>query len=290
MMRAEGCVDEDRSWAEMLPEVLVKSFQRLPLPDMFLTVPLVCKAWRKASLDPSLWESIDLRDWVEDFGFSSTYVERMVKLVVNRSCGRLKDLLLSDYGTDDMLIYISERCNSLKGLSIAHSDITDSGIFKVAHRFPHLELLVISGCDGLSKVAIEELGKKCKALKWLERNGSDNCFTLVGSIDNDEEALAIAQNMPQLKHLEMVDTHISTSGLQALLEGCLNLEYLDVRRCRNIILKGPTLQKCLMLKEFYISDAFEEEYWDSEFEEIDIDYYDDTEEWFSPFDLDYLDY
>eukprot|EP01018_Ginkgo_biloba_P030166 Gb_15191 [translate_table: standard] len=289
----ENSVEESRCWAEMLPEALVVVFRKLSLQDMFMTVPLVCSSWHKASLDPLCWERIDLRDWASDFANSPEDVERMVKLIVDRSCGRLREFSLCDYGTDTMLHYIAERCNFLKCLRFSHSNhITDSAFCKVAYKFPELEELDISGCDNLSKVALQEIGQCCKVLKWLERSGSDCCFTLVANVQNNEEALTIARSMPHLKHLEMTDTQISNEGLLALLEGCSDLEYLDVRRCRNLTIEKTTAEKRFKVKYFHISEDWDDDsQYSDDFEEVDsLLEYDDVIEWINPYDPDYINF
>jgi hypothetical protein len=45
----------------METDCLVHVFARLDLEDLAAAAPLVCRAWRRAAADPSLWHALDLR-------------------------------------------------------------------------------------------------------------------------------------------------------------------------------------------------------------------------------------
>ena len=73
------------AWGEMDTDCLAHVFRHLPLDDLSAAAPLVCRGWRRAAADPSLWRALDLRHarfWISvckiyrpwakwaDFGFS----------------------------------------------------------------------------------------------------------------------------------------------------------------------------------------------------------------------------
>ncbi|XP_019090199.1 PREDICTED: F-box protein SKIP19-like [Camelina sativa] len=62
--------------------------------------------------------------------------------------------------------------------------------------------------------------------------------------ENDDDALAIAETMPGLLHLQMFGNGLSDTGLNAILENCPNLEHLDLRRCFNVNLVGDLQKRC----------------------------------------------
>lgn len=57
----------------------------------------------------------------------------------------------------------------------------------------------------------------------------------------DDEALAIARTMPQIKHLEMPYGLPTTAGVTEILSACLELEFLDLRGCWYVRLEGEEL-------------------------------------------------
>ena len=60
----------------------------------------------------------------------------------------------------------------------------------------------------------------------------------------DFGALAIAKNMPKLRHLQLIGNRVTNDGLQAILDGCPHLESLDLRKCFNVTLSGNLGKRC----------------------------------------------
>lgn len=61
---------------------------------------------------------------------------------------------------------------------------------------------------------------------------------------SDKQAIAIAETMPKLRHLQIFGDGLTDRGLQAILNGCPDLESLDLRQCFNLTLAGNLRQKC----------------------------------------------
>ncbi|XP_070019540.1 putative F-box/LRR-repeat protein 23 [Nicotiana sylvestris] len=57
-------------------------------------------------------------------------------------------------------------------------------------------------------------------------------------------ALAVARNMPKLRHLSLLGNVLTNEGLYAILDGCLHLQSLDIRHCFNINLEGDLGGRC----------------------------------------------
>ncbi|OIT34125.1 putative f-box protein [Nicotiana attenuata] len=110
-----------------------------------------------------------------------------------------------------------------------------------------LEELSLTHTD-IATEGIEALGRCCPRLKSFELNNS--CYmgsdiNLVNDSDEDEsdegdirnnDALAIAKNLPTLQHLQLIGNSLTNEGLQAILDSCPNLVSLDLRRCFNVSL------------------------------------------------------
>ncbi|KAK3039750.1 hypothetical protein RJ639_027407 [Escallonia herrerae] len=83
------------------------------------------------------------------------------------------------------------------------------------------------------------------AIGWIEASLKlNNQGSRRPYIDCDDEALAIAENMPGLRHLQLFGNKITKDGLQAILDNCPNLQSLDLRQCFNVNLGGNLGKRC----------------------------------------------
>lgn len=62
--------------------------------------------------------------------------------------------------------------------------------------------------------------------------------------DEDDFVITIAKCMPQLRHLELVGSEMTNTGLQAILDGCTHLVSLNLRHCFNINLNSSCGMLC----------------------------------------------
>jgi hypothetical protein len=113
---------------------------------------------------------------------------------------------------------------------------------EVAAKLPLLEELEISYCS-LSKEALKAVGRCCPHLKSLKFNNRGRyheiyeymSFCQEDQLKHDEVALAIAENMSELRHLQLFGNTLTNNGVQAILDGCPHLESLDLRQCFNTV-------------------------------------------------------
>ncbi|KAE8716892.1 putative F-box/LRR-repeat protein 23 [Hibiscus syriacus] len=232
---------ETRNWLELPFDVTASILSRLGAVEILNSAQNVCSQWRNICKDPSMWRSIDMRNsgdlWDMDYD-----LEKMCIHAIDRSCGYLLDINVEYFGTDEILSYISERSVHLKRLRLVSCyNISDEGLSKAALKLPFLEELEISYCS-ISKYSLETIGRSCPFLKTLK-------FNLQGyrrfHLESDDEALAIAQTMPELCHLQLFGNKLTNEGLQAILNGCPHLEYLDLRQCFNVSLGGNLEKRCV---------------------------------------------
>jgi len=136
-------------------------------------------------------------------------------------------------------ILLSTRSGKLKRLSIAccYGMVCES-LVEVVQKFPLLEELSLTHTT-ITIEGIEALGRSCPRLKLFELNnslymGSGDCF------DNEdvrnEEALAIAKNLPTLHHLQLIGNRMTIKGVEAILDNCPHLVSLDLRLCKYVSL------------------------------------------------------
>ena len=150
------------------------------------------------------------------------------------------------------------RACHLRRLRVLQCDnITDEAWCEVAKKLPWLEELDISICH-VSKVTLEAIGRNCSLLKSLKFNLEAFRHP---HIEYDDEALAIAQTMPELRHLHLLGNKLTNAGLLAILDGCPHLESLDLRGCFNVNLGGRLGRRCAQqIKDLRHPDAPTDDY------------------------------
>jgi F-box/leucine-rich repeat protein 2/20 len=117
-------------------------------------------------------------------------------------------------------------------------DILCRKLSEVGFKFPMLEEFDIS-FSNICMNSLENIGRSCPVLKSLKfRRTSDVPFKWNG------DAFAIAKTMPKLCHLSMIGNSLSNAGLEAILDGCPLLEFLDLQRCVHLDLSGSLGKRC----------------------------------------------
>ncbi|XVE94242.1 hypothetical protein REPUB_Repub01dG0264700 [Reevesia pubescens] len=229
-----------RNWLELPHDVTASILLRLGAVEIIESAQKVCTQWRKTCKDPSMWRSIDMWNLgdLHDMPYS---LEKMCMHAIDRSCGGLVDINIEYFGTDDLLTYITQRTSNLRCLRLITCwDISDEGLSEAASKFPLLEELEIYS-GNTSQDAIEAVGRCCPLLKTFKFNREG---IRDPSFQYDEEALAIAENMHGLHHLQLIGNNLTNHGLQAILDGCTDLESLDLRRCFQVNLEGDMGKRC----------------------------------------------
>ncbi|RID40484.1 hypothetical protein BRARA_J00524, partial [Brassica rapa] len=131
---------------------------------------------------------------------------------VDRRQGGLVEIHLWNFCTNSLLSYI------------AHS----KGLAEAVVKLPLLEELEVSDCSYIGY---------CSSL-------GDTPKVVGQSYKSDDVALAIAETMPGLRHLQLFGNKLTEAGLNAILDSCPNLEHLDLRNCYNLNLSGNLKKRC----------------------------------------------
>ncbi|KAJ9536363.1 hypothetical protein OSB04_un000455 [Centaurea solstitialis] len=239
-----------RNWLELPSDVMASILSRVGLHDIIENAEKVCTTWRKICKDPSMW-----RDICIDYSCQSLSYERftnMCKLAVDRSQGQLIDVTIAQFGyfgDFELLQYVADSCSSyrsshLRRLKIkAYNSLWCRRWTEELKKFPLLEEFSLYSFH-IPKEVVETVGCYVPLLKTLKLNkGKSTIFG--GTIATcDKMAIAIGENLHELEHLELIGNQMSNNGLQVILDGCLHLKSLDLRKCRFLDLEGDLGKRC----------------------------------------------
>lgn len=208
----------------------------------------VCQQWRRVSLDPSLWQSIDLSSCAHP-----RIRDRTVICLVSRvTSSAITYIDLSGPGclrlTNVSLFHIARQCHKLRKLYICNRNrITSTGIEMIARHCPYLEVLGmskcplilsrglgfvlrrskllreldISGCLWVTNAVLVEIGQLCVCLVYLSIEGCKKV--------TDYGIVSLANSCTTLKHINLRNTkRISNAGMEQFLTKLPNLEGLEI--------------------------------------------------------------
>ncbi|QHN79046.1 Putative F-box/LRR-repeat protein [Arachis hypogaea] len=146
-----------------------------------------------------------------------------------------------------VILYRQCQLRRLRLVQCYFYNITEEGLCEIAQKLSLLEELDITLCSRVSSVTLEAIGRGCPLLKSFKFN--DIVYSFIGG--NNDEAFAIAQNMPNLRHLQLVKNRLDNDGVSAILDSCRCLESLDLYWCYNANLEGRLRKMCdKQLKDF----------------------------------------
>ncbi|MED6127018.1 hypothetical protein PIB30_084051 [Stylosanthes scabra] len=188
-------------------------------------------------MDPLMWRTIYMCD-IGIFKSVDYDLDLLCRDAIDRSCGFLEDITIQYFGSENLLKFIIDSgCHKLRRLRLVqcYYGISDEGLCEMAQKLPLLEELDITLSERVSSVALKGIGRGCPLLKSFKCN-ENNMYS--------EVAFAIAQNMPNLRHLQLVGNCLNNSGLSAILDGCPLLESLDLRGCDDVKLEGELRKRC----------------------------------------------
>ncbi|KAK4353081.1 hypothetical protein RND71_028599 [Anisodus tanguticus] len=221
---------EFRRWDELIPDALGLIFRNLSIQEVLTIVPRVCKSWGKAVRGPYCWQEIDIEEWSKNR--CPDKLDRMLQLLITRSSGCPRKLCVSGLSQEPSFSFIANNAKSLQMLRLPKSEIGDSYVEEVAGMFSNITFLDISYCIKIGARALEAMGKHCKYLTGLRR--TVHPLEVINKLSQDDEALAIANTMPNLKQLEIAYMLVGTTSIIEVLKNCRHRELLDVRGCWNV--------------------------------------------------------
>ncbi|OQE20044.1 hypothetical protein PENSTE_c014G04059 [Penicillium steckii] len=121
------------------------------------------------------------------------------------------------------------RFTNLRRLCLADCTyLTDNAIVHLTNAAKNLQELDLSFCCALSDTATEVLALQCSQLKYLN-------MAFCGSAISDPSLRSIGLHLLSLQHLSVRGcVRVTGVGVEAVAEGCHQLESFDVSQCKNL--------------------------------------------------------
>ncbi|KAF3341876.1 ubiquitin-protein ligase [Carex littledalei] len=221
-----------------------------------------------------LWRKIDMTNF--DFSLSMHSLKQIAKIAIDRSVGKLEEFYADCFATDAVLLYIATRTKTLRTLRLINCLGEDyphaDDMADIIKMLPMLEELEIT-CTIDSPKLCKTIGPVCTQLKcfrWNQFWDSRRSSKSYQSFWHDTEAVHIGENMHDLRSLQLIGNEMTNMGLEAILEGCPYLEFLDIRNCFNLVLNENIMTKLSRIRYLKLPDNNADEYMDT----ISTTYYD----------------
>ncbi|KAK2992848.1 hypothetical protein RJ640_002948 [Escallonia rubra] len=205
----EATAAQNPNWLELPPEVTASILRRLGAVELLETARKVCTTWRNICKDPAMWRTVDIR--------------------------KSRETNLRQHDLEEITMSALKRLQ----LAYCYGNISPETFREVFKKLPLLEELHLY-FTVFDKEDIEVAGRFCTLLKSFKLNRQAHKHP--GKCD--DEALAIAESMPELRHLQLFGSTMTDDGLGAILDKCPHLESLDLRQCFNVSLAGDVGKIC----------------------------------------------
>ncbi|PHT44873.1 hypothetical protein CQW23_14031 [Capsicum baccatum] len=172
---------EFRQWDELLPDALGLIFRNLSLQEVLTVVPRVCKSWKKAVKGPYCWKEIDIEEWSKNC--CPENLDRMLCLLIPRSCGSLRKLCVSGLSNKSSFKFIANNVKSLQTFRLPKCELSDSIVEHLAGTFSNITFMDLRQCLSLNNwklltcwftLSVLEVLPKCKHFEMLDVRGCWN--------------------------------------------------------------------------------------------------------------------
>ena len=116
--------------------------------------------------------------------------------------------------------------------------------FRLIANRKDLEYLYFREIQSYTQTILSVIRNHCKNFKGLKKTG----------FMGDEEALAIVNNLPRLRHLTVTSASMSRENFNLILERCRELEELTVKDCCGFEVDEEILKMCSHINKFEFKD------------------------------------
>ncbi|CAO2206055.1 unnamed protein product [Urochloa humidicola] len=276
--------EETRDWAALPVDTLLAVLRRLCGVDILMGAGLVCRPWRRATREePELWRRVDMRRRA-----ALAYdvdLQAAARAAVRRSAGRCEAFLAEDSAgaglgyDDEFFLFLADVAPMLKSLRLISCNRVDPHMINQTIRnFPLLEELELSLYHrGSVDDCLDDVSEACPLVTHLRLNHDRFYYfrpILIGGCECKSAEIA---RMHGLRSLQLFANSISNEEMAAILDGCQQLEYLDIRHCFNVLMDDEMWVRCARVNTLRLPDDSMEDY-DLQYERpvMDSDYYSDA--------------
>ncbi|KAL5712245.1 hypothetical protein ACHQM5_014436 [Ranunculus cassubicifolius] len=222
-----------RPWADLSEDILVTIYEKLSLPNRLKGPPLCCTSWYKASKNPSLWSKIYIPDFFDQYRGLRTWCppRQLVEFVVNRSQGLLTSIAFVPKNTVQDLLFVAERCPKLKHLNLKLKEFNRATFTKEVVEGKKTVCTAIGKLKELESLKVDDelFISDETVLQTIAQNCSNfHKLEVIDSTISKNTALLIVKYLPKLKTLHFAWVDIHRKDLLIILNGCLELEDVDI--------------------------------------------------------------
>jgi hypothetical protein len=225
-------------WADMETDCLVHVLQLLDLDDLAAAAPLVCRGWRRAASDPSLWRALDLRRghparfmpwgalaaaYKRRYGVPRFALAGFLRLCVARARGAAADVALPPLLPPAEIGIVARGCPRLRRLALPPLPAANEALLlDLVPSWPLLEHLELEAKPSAFPALAASLAQHCPNFVSLKTSGAVK----------PEDANALARSLPSLRSLCLDRSYLPRQELLAVLAGCRReLRDFSARSC-----------------------------------------------------------
>ncbi|KAL1555771.1 putative F-box/LRR-repeat protein 23 [Salvia divinorum] len=220
-------------WNELPDDLTANILQRLDAEERLESAQLVCSTWWRVCKNPAMWRVIDV--CISRCEYNK--FDNICCRAVDRSQGQLVELKIAGPLSGWLIYYVAVRSSQLRRLTLEGLCTVD--LSEAIEILPQLKELHLYMMNTLDPEDVETIGIACPMLKSFTY-----CNDCADHPEFSDHAVAIGNTMPNLSHLQINGLLLENSGLEAILNGCPNLELLDLGECSGLDLRGDLGARC----------------------------------------------
>ncbi|CAO2189453.1 unnamed protein product [Urochloa humidicola] len=269
--RREGKGEEDeeetRDWAALPVDALLAVFGKLDGVDILMGAGHVCRPWRHATREePELWRRVHMR---RRAGLAwDVNLQAAARAALRRSAGRCDAFLAEGYSSpigydDDFFLFLIDTAPMLKSLRlISCNKVFPPMINQTIRKFPMLEELELSLYHRCSiDDCLIGISEACPLLTHLRLNHDRFYYLRLPFIGGWCKCKSTeVGRMRRLRSLQLFGNSIRNEELSAILDGCRQLESLDIRHCLNIRMNEEMWARFARLRTVRLPEDSMEDY------------------------------